>query len=339
MSKKGTVIRICSLFLFSIILTFLTANRIGVPIEKIETKLYQKISGKSPQHIQFDSMGVPVVNYEGKLGRQYNTVTIAEQALKLVVNEKDSSSARFDACIEWLTNNYTILNDSSIIYLVHFDWPGYKMTSPWRSAMNQGRAMQAFLKAFDLTNDSIYLCYVRKSMNALNTEVKNGGVTYIDSTGYWFEEYADDDVPQSRVLNGMIVVLQALSDFQKVTNDSLAFFLFGKGVDALKSTLHLYDNNGHSNYDVFGRPASPWYHKFHLEQIDFLYKETEDPVFYEYWHKWSQYKEPSYLTALYRKPRNIGIFAVFTIFITVFSFLFLISYFLWFRRKANFKEP
>ena len=177
--------------------------------------------------------------------------------------------AKFYNCITWLVNHNTILNDSSIIFLNHYDWPGYKMTSPWRSAMNQGRAMQAFIKAYYKTGDSVYLSLARRSMNALYTQVKEGGVTYMDSTGYWYEEYADDNVPQSRVLNGMIVVLQSLNDFHKVTNDPGALFLFNKGVDAVKKTLHLYDNNGHSNYDALGKPASSWYHKFHIELLGF----------------------------------------------------------------------
>ena len=271
-------------------------------------------------------MGVPLVVFEGKLGMQYNSVTVAEQALKSSVSNDTTNKRYFLRCINWLTNNYTILNDSSIIYLDYYDWPGYKMTSPWRSAMNQGRVMQAFLKAYEKTSDTLYLNLARKSMNALFTEVKDGGVTYKDSLGYWYEEYADDNVPQSRVLNGMIVVLQALTDFHKVTNDPGAQFLFSKGVNSVKSNLHFYDNNGHSNYDILGKPAKPWYHNFHIELLDFLYSETHDPVFNEYKQKWMQYKEPSYLAALVQKPTRIGVFAVFSIFIGVCAVVFGISF-------------
>jgi len=199
--------------------------------------------------------------------------------------------------------------------------------------MNQGRAMQAFIKAYEKTGDTSYLAYARKSMNTLFTQVKDGGVTCMDSTGYWYEEYADDNVPQSRVLNGMIVVLQALSDFHKTTNDPNSLFLFNKGVDAVKSSLHLYDNNGHSNYDILGKPANPWYHKFHIELLDFLYSETHDPVFNEYKQKWLLYKEPSYLAALIQKPTRIGLFAVFSLFVGVLLIVSLLGYFIWFRKS------
>jgi heparosan-N-sulfate-glucuronate 5-epimerase len=334
MSGKKHLLRTSILIIFSLFFSILLVNTIGKRIEIFETRIYQKISGKSAQYIDCDSTGIPFVFYEGKLGKQYNTVTVAERAIKLYDEKDKSVKGNFFSCIGWLKNNYTILNDSSIIYLDYYDWPSYKMTTPWRSAMNQGRAMQAFIKAFEKTRDTLYLNLARKSMNTLHTEVRDGGVTYMDSTGYWYEEYADDMVPQSRVLNGMIVVLQALSDFHRVTNDLDAFFLFKRGVDAVKKTLHFYDNKGHSNCDVLGKPASSWYHKFHIELLDFLYTETHESIFNEYKQKWMLYKEPSYIVNLIRKPTRIGIFAVFSLFAGVLMIVSLISYFIWFRKKS-----
>jgi len=201
--------------------------------------------------------------------------------------------------------------------------------------MNQGRAMQAFLRAYEKTSDKRFLDNARKSMNALYTEVKDGGVTYIDSTGYWYEEYADDGAPQSRVLNGMIVVLQALSDYYKVTNDSSAYFLFKKGVGSVKRTLHKYDNNGQSNYDVLGKPASLWYHKFHITQLEFLYNETHEPVFNNFKMSWDKHKEPLYLVTLIARPTRIGIAAVITLFSTVLAAIMLPTTLICFKGKKS----
>jgi hypothetical protein len=310
----------------SIALTFLTINKLGAFIQNFETRVYQELSGKRSQYLQSDSTGVPVVVYEGNLGRQYNSVAVSEEAIKLSVQKDSSDCRKFFGCINWLIKNNRDLNDSSIIFLDYYNWPAYKMTSPWRSAMNQGRAMQAFLRAFEKTGDSTYLNYARKSMNVLFTEVKDGGVTYKDSTGYWYEEYADDNVPQSRVLNGMIVVLQALNDFYRITNNQDALFLFRKGVSSVKSNLHYYDNDGHSNYDILGKPAKPWYHEFHIELLDFLYNETHDHIFNDYKHKWMRYKEPSYLRGLIQKPTRIGVFAILSLFIAILTLVFGINF-------------
>ena len=335
MLRKKLLLRTSFLIIVSLFFSVLIVNTIGKRVEIFETRIYQKITGKSAQYIDCDLTGVPFVFYEGKLGKQYNTVTVAERAIKLCDKNDTPVTGNFLACISWLTNNYTILNDSSIIYLDNYNWPSYKMKAPWRSAMNQGRAMQAFIKAFEKTGDTLYLNLARKSMNTLYTQVKDGGVTYMDSTGYWYEEYADDNTPQSRVLNGMIVVLQGLSDYYKVANDTGALILFNEGVRSVKNTLQLYDFNGHSNYDALGKPASSWYHNFHIELLDFLYTKTQEPVFNEYKQKWLQYKEPSYLGILIKKPTRIGVFAVFSLFAGVLFFVSMLSYFIWYRKVVK----
>lgn len=322
-----------SIFIVSLFITIVLANTIGYRTENFETQLYRKIYGKQKQQISFDTSGIPIVEYEGDLGRQYNIVTVAEYAIGLSNKPDSMKDIQFYKCINWLIQKGIFLNDSSIIYRNHYNWPGYNMSTPWRSAMNQGRVMQAFLKAFEKTADSSYLGYARKSMNTLYTQVKDGGVTYIDNTGYWYEEYSDDSVPQSRVLNGMIVVLQALTDFHKVTNDPKALFLFNKGVATVKSSLHLYDNNGHSNYDILGKPANSWYHKFHIELMGFLYTQTHDPIFNEYKQKWEKYKEPSYFAVLIHKPSRINLFVVFSLFAGVLFVVSLLAYFFWFRKN------
>jgi hypothetical protein len=326
--NKSPLVVFTILFI-SLLITFFLSDYACEPIEKLETTIYRKLTGKFAQHFEYDSLGVPFVVYQGNIGKQYNIVSVAEYAIKLHKKSITQEDTVFNNCIEWLIRHSSRLNDSSLIYLNFYDWPGYSMKSPWRSAMNQGRVMQAFLLAYEDTSEDLFLDYARQSMNALFTEVKDGGVTYIDETGYWFEEYADDNLYESRVLNGMIVVLEALSDFYVVTDDTAARFLFSEGTKALKSTLHQYDNEGHSNYDILGKPASPWYHKFHIAQLEDLYKKTDEPVFDQYRLKWSQYKEPSYLKALAQKPRNIGIAAAITLYLmTVLIMAILVSFFM-----------
>ena len=90
MNKKPILIRNLGLVVFSIVITLLLADKIGKPVENLEAGIYQKISRKQPQHLQYDSMGVPIVVYEGKLAKQYNTVAVAEEAIKCA-ESKDTS--------------------------------------------------------------------------------------------------------------------------------------------------------------------------------------------------------------------------------------------------------
>lgn len=312
----------------SVILTILAANIIGTPILDFETRLYKKITGKKPQHLVYDKEGVPVVNYEGKVGQQYNVVTIAEQALNWSDSEDSLTISNFYSCINWLMKNGVYINDSSIIYYNYYDWPGYKMTAPWRSAMNQGRAMQVFLKAFEKTDDSLYLKFAHQSMNTLLIPVNKGGVSYFNKDGIWFEEYADDSGKDSRVLNGNIVVLEGLLDYYRETSDTLALFLFNQGVKAVENNIEFYNNNGHSNYDILGKPASSWYHNFHIRLLDYLYKETGKEIFYEYSQIWSAYDEPTYLEKLIQKPTRIRVFSLISILAVFIISLTFLSYFI-----------
>jgi hypothetical protein len=322
----------------AIVITLPAANHFGEPMEKCSIRLYQKIMGKGMQTIVADSSGIPMVHYQGKLGKQYNPVTIAEQALNYGKKVDPGSVKNFWNCIGWFIKNQVRLNDSSIICLYHFDWPAYRMTSPWRSAMCQGRAMQLFVQAFEKTGNPDYLVFAGSFRNALFTEVKDGGLSYKDPSGFWYEEYADDQAPQSRVLNGMIVVLQALKDHYDATKDPSSLYLFNEGVRSLKSRLPDYDNHGHSYYDILKKPASNWYHNFHVKLLGYMYSETGDPVFREYYQKWSQYEGPSYLASFISKPDKIRAFTISVIFLGSLSLMVVLWFLYGSLRKYLSKE-
>ena len=52
------------------------------------------------------------------------------------------------------------------------------MKPPWFSSMAQSQAIQALIKANNLTNDNRYLNLSDRLLNAFFIEVKDGGVTY-----------------------------------------------------------------------------------------------------------------------------------------------------------------
>ena len=54
------------------------------------------------------------------------------------------------------------------------------MKPPWLSSMAQSQAIQALIKANNLTKDNRYLNLSDRLLNAFFIEVKDGGVTYKD---------------------------------------------------------------------------------------------------------------------------------------------------------------
>lgn len=334
MKNSLSITRFSLIIAISLAAALIIYNYAGEKLQKAEIICYQKITGKRAQHIMFDSAGVPKVVYEGTLGEKYNPVAVAEYVIRAIKENDTSDCGNINNSINWLISRQVKLNDSAVIYYCYFDWPKYGMKSPWRSAMSQGRSAQAFISVFTRTGDSVYLDYARRAIYALYTPVDQGGVSYFDSSGIWYEEYADDSCPESRVLNGMCVVLISLDDYYKITGDPQVSYLFSEGVRSLKSNISHFEERGNSYYDILRNQASPWYHTFHIQLIGELYKRTGDPVFRVYQEKWTSYDFPSFLDRQITKPTRIGIFTMFLIFICVFALLWGIDLIL-FRPKAK----
>ena len=322
--------RILGLLTLSLVITALTINITGNFARFFVIKSFQALSSKKPQHVVLDSLGVPWVWYEGKLGRQRNPVNIAETALKYYADTSAASHTAFFHCAHWIDSASVSLNDSSLIWYNSFPWSQYRLVAPWRSAMSQGRIAQVYLRAFRLTADSQYLHKAKKAINTLFTEVKDGGVTYKDSTGWWYEEYAGDHAEESRVLNGMIVVLLALPEFNQYTSDTVSLFLFNKGALSVEHNLYRYNDKGHSSYDALGHPASSWYHHFHISLLDSMYAFTGNKLFATYHTEWKRYREPSFLSLFIAKPTKIYAFTALVDFLLV---LFIVFSFSWLFRK------
>ncbi|RMF31408.1 MAG: hypothetical protein D6752_02240, partial [Candidatus Nitrosothermus koennekii] len=224
----------------------------------------------SDKRITFDDEGVPIVNYgyvDGVLiGKQQNPVFVCNIADKYYKDYADNRSNKsrmlFLNCARWLVNNARSYGSYKILEY-HFPWPKYNIKPPWRSGMAQALAIQVLIKAHKLTNDDIYIDASRDLLNSFFVEVKDGGVTYKDEEGWWYEEFASDDCIRSMVLNGMMFALLGIYDYYKYTSDNNAKYLFDKGVLSLKNNISKYDYKGYSYYDILGNPPIK-YHEIHV---------------------------------------------------------------------------
>lgn len=264
----------------------------------------KKIPNTWVAKITLDSSGIPIVNYGYVhgiyVGPQRNPVTISQEAIyfyglfRKTLSMNASQSLINNA--NWLVENTESRGNYSVLEY-KFPYPPYNMTSPWRSGMAQSQAMQALVETYDVTGKKIYLDTAKMLLNSLFVEVKNGGVTYkTPNDGWWYEEYAGNAGKESRVLNGMMFSLLSIHEYYNYTHSLEAKFLFDKGVLAVDRTLPRYDNNGYSNYDVLGRPASIQYHHVHVDLLGRLFNITKDEIFKAFHDRWENYhltKPPS----------------------------------------------
>lgn len=281
-----------------LIVTFPICNFTEDPSENLIRSVYSIFTGTNAgdNRIILDNSGVPIVDYGRsgtRVGKQRNPVSISQQAFdygKKYINGNESCKQLLLNCTDWLVDN-AVQYDNYTIWEYNFPWKGYDMTPPWRSGMAQGQGIQALTKAYNLTGDERYLKVARTSLNSFYMEVEDGGVTYKENDGWWYEEYADENGSDPRVLNGMMFALLGIHEYYELTGDENAKYLFDNGIISLKAHLSNYDAGGWTYYDTLGNPASKKYHHIHVRQLSQLYDITNDPVFKGYSAKWKSYED------------------------------------------------
>jgi len=279
--------------------------------------------------VLIDDSGIPIVDYGGYIGKQRNPVSISQQAFVYEQEYKRTGNNRSKQlllnCADWLVNNAVRYNNYTI-WEYNFPWT-YNMSPPWRSGMAQGQGVQALTKAYNLTGNEKYLKAAKTALNAFYIEVKDGGVTLKENDGWWYEEYADENGSNSRVLNGMIFALLGIHEYYEQTGDEDAKHLFNKGIIALKNHLSDYDTGSWTYYDALGNLASKKYHNIHIAQLSELYNITGDPIFKEYYDKWKSYKDQGqwYTLQCYTLKTKLAIFILnfFPLFILLEIIVFL----------------
>src|SRR5437867_9939081 len=169
---------------------------------------YMLFRSKADYSGDYDQAGVPLLNYHGILGRQYNPIAIAQYGLGNFNLYKQSSDpvrlARCLAAADWLVANLETNGKGLSVWHHHFDWE-YRtvLKAPWYSALAQGQGISLLVRAGQETGRSLYFDAANRAFEAFLTSVDQGGVSCEDESGdIWFEEYIVS--PPTHILNGLI---------------------------------------------------------------------------------------------------------------------------------------
>ena len=256
---------------------------------------YEKAFYKGP----FDKNGIPLLDYKGTIGKQYNPIAISQYALglyNLYIKEKDSILLKkFLNQVKWLSENLERNKHGVYVWMHHFDWE-YQGTlkSPWYSSLAQGNGISVLVRAYLLTGEKKYIDLAILAFDSFRKTIDEGGVTFIDKNGnVWFEEYIIP--PYSHVLNGFIWSIWGVYDFYKVTEDQFAKNLFIRSTETLSKNLAKYDIGFWSLYALSPTKllkliASPFYHELHIVQLEIMYLLTSQETFKIFRDKWLSYK-------------------------------------------------
>lgn len=259
---------------------------------------YMAFTEKAGYSGPFDNQGIPLLDYKGKLGKQYNPIAIAQYGLgsyNLFKQNGDESCLKKSIIVaDWLTDNLTRNKSGCWVWNHLFDWEYFKpLRSPWYSALAQGQGISALLRIHSQTGDVRYKDAADKAFKTLMTPINNGGVLHIDSDGYWWlEEYIVN--PPTHILNGFIWALWGVYDYMKLTNDNGALELWNQSLKTLSDKLSLFDNGYWSLYDLsktsLSNVASYFYHSLHIVQLRIMADVTGDNLYQFMANRWESYK-------------------------------------------------
>ena len=262
---------------------------------------YMPFLAKAEYRAHLDEQGIPMLDYHGTIGTQYNPIAIAQFGLgnfNLFQRTGDESyRTKFILAADWLLDNLVENQFGIPVWMHHFDFEYQEvLRSPWYSGLAQGQGLSVLVRAYKLTQKEAYLEAAHQAFRAFKVPVTEGGVIFLDENDQlWIEEYI---VRQpSHILNGFIWSLWGVYDYYLATNSDQAKQLYEAGLRTIQENLSRYDTGSWSLYDLSALKlkmiASHFYHQLHIVQLRIMYNLTGEETFLEYAKRWEAYlKKP-----------------------------------------------
>ncbi len=258
---------------------------------------YMSFAEKADYPGRYDAAGIPMLNYRGRIGLQYNPIAIAQWGLGnynfFCRTEREERKTKFLAAADWLCAHLEPNSFGLGVWNHHFDWE-YRtpLKAPWYSALAQGQGISLLVRAYRETGTVAYLDAANRAFASFLKSPREGGVTLTDENGkVWFEEYIVS--PPTHILNGFIWAAWGVYDYFLATQSNTVQRLFEDAVDTLRSNLDRYDLGFWSLYEQSGTllpmVASPFYHRLHVVQLRVMHRITGDITFAKCADKWEVY--------------------------------------------------
>ena len=110
----------------------------------------------------YDEEGIPMLDYHGVLGLQYNPIAIAQYGLGnynlYCRTGEESRQSKFLKAADWLVENLEQTLYGTWVWNHHFDWE-YRtpLKAPWYSALAQGQGISVLVRAHRVAGKDCYL--------------------------------------------------------------------------------------------------------------------------------------------------------------------------------------
>lgn len=253
------------------------------PATRSDTRQYfMRFRGKADYTGPFDADGIPLLDYHGNIGRQYNPIAIAQYGLarfnRWCDAGDDGDRTAWLSVSRWLTSTLQSNAHGVPVWPHHFDWP-YRsvLKGPWYSGLAQGNGVSMLVRAAAETGDGAFAAAAHRAFQALELPISRGGVLATNGDReVWIEEYIVD--PPSHILNGFIWALWGVHDYARWSCRPRATALWDACVTTLAARLDDFDIGWWSLYEAPTSDrrmlASFYYHRLHVVQLRVLYDLT-----------------------------------------------------------------
>ena len=266
---------------------------------------YQCFFQKASYDAHVDAAGIPLLDYRGHVGLQYNPIAIAQWGLgNLNLHRRTGQldpRERYLRAADWLVSNLQP-NDRGVPVWQHaFDWE-YRdlLKAGWYSALSQGQGVSLLCRAHRDTGRDVYLEAARAAFRSLLVDVKDGGVKLDEGLdGAWLEESIVD--PPTHILNGFLWAMWGVYDYAALLGDREASHLLEACARTVRRNVASFDCGFWSLYEHSGTRlpmlASPFYHGLHISQLSITARLLDMPELVRWAERWREYSR----SALYRR--------------------------------------
>lgn len=247
-----------------------------------------KLSYRGP----YDAMGVPLLNYLGDIGPQYNPCAVAQWGLGAFQAWMRNGDPKALNCFEiaalWLAENQE--NDGTWLY--RFPLHMYGVAHPWISGLAQSQASSLLYRHAKFSGTEHSLRAADAGIEAMVRSIDDRG-TLREWGQYCVIEEVVSDRP-SVILDGFMFSIFGLLDHAYMHSASRHEQVLKDCVGSLVALLPEFDLGYWSRADIYSEnpkmPASPFYHHLHVIQLSVLSKVFPQPELSRYCAQWKRYE-------------------------------------------------
>lgn len=298
--------------------------RISTDVES-ELREYYLLFEENPKKLnrliaEFDKEGIPLnttyIDVEEKK-LHYYPISIGQFALAVyhawIKTNNPEKKEHFLRIAEWFYNSRVEDKELGAYWLTDVPKPEHKITTPWKSAFSQSRALSVLLRAWQITGENKYLEACKKALIPFTKDNSEGGVAIRRNYGETFYEEYVAKYP-TRVIDGHIFSLFGLYDFVRAVPErldpeahQLAKKLFNEGLEGIANQWEKLDMGFWIRYSLSEVPDYPVddpctvsYLRLIRLQLKVLNKISPHPALEKFYQKTIQVDTPINILKMYR---------------------------------------